>query len=44
LPVLPVGRHPAVQRVEKRIYEGMGHGVNADEREYVDGMVAELLA
>lgn len=30
--------------VEKRIYEGMGHGVNADEREYVDGMVADLLA
>jgi len=29
--------------VEKRIYEGMGHGVNDDEREYVDGMVADLL-
>ncbi len=30
--------------VEKRIYQGMGHAVNADEREYVDGMVADLLA
>jgi len=29
--------------VEKRAYEGMGHGVNDDEREYVDGMVADLL-
>ena len=29
--------------VEKRIYEGMGHAVNEDEREYVDGMVARLL-
>ncbi len=29
--------------VEKRVYEGMGHGVNEDEREYVDGMVAALL-
>ena len=29
--------------VEKRVYEGMGHGVNDDEREYVDGMVADLL-
>jgi phospholipase/carboxylesterase len=29
--------------VEKRIYEGMSHGVNEDELGYVDGMVAELL-
>ncbi len=29
--------------VERRIYEGMGHGVNDDEEEYVDGMVADLL-
>jgi len=29
--------------VEKRIHEGMGHGVNEDEREYVDGLVADLL-
>jgi phospholipase/carboxylesterase len=29
--------------VEKRIYEGMGHGVNEDELGYVDGMIAELL-
>jgi phospholipase/carboxylesterase len=29
--------------VEKRIYPGMGHGVNDDEREYVDGMIAALL-
>jgi phospholipase/carboxylesterase len=29
--------------VETRIYEGMGHGVNDDEREYVRGMVADLL-
>ncbi|MEF8851638.1 MAG: dienelactone hydrolase family protein [Haloarculaceae archaeon] len=29
--------------VEKRIYEGMGHGVNGDEIEYVSGMVADLL-
>ncbi|WP_415381382.1 alpha/beta hydrolase [Halosimplex sp. TS25] len=29
--------------VEERIYEGMGHGVNDDEIEYVDGMVAPLL-
>jgi len=29
--------------LEKRIYEGMGHGVNEDEVEYVSGMVAELL-
>ncbi|WP_255149381.1 alpha/beta hydrolase [Halorarius halobius] len=28
--------------VEERIYEGMGHGVNRDEIEYVAGMVAEL--
>jgi phospholipase/carboxylesterase len=30
--------------LEKRIYEGMGHGVNDDEVEYVSGMVADLLA
>jgi phospholipase/carboxylesterase len=30
--------------VEQRIYEGMSHGVNDDEREYVDGMVADLLS
>ncbi|MFC7139183.1 alpha/beta hydrolase [Halosimplex aquaticum] len=29
--------------VEERIYEGMGHGVNDDEIEYVDGMVAALV-
>ncbi|WP_459192209.1 alpha/beta hydrolase [Halosimplex sp. J119] len=29
--------------VEERIYEGMGHGVNDDEIEYVDGMVASLV-
>jgi phospholipase/carboxylesterase len=29
--------------VEERIYEGMGHVVNEDEREYVAGMVADLL-
>jgi len=29
--------------VEKRVYEGMGHGVNDDEREYVDEVVADLL-
>jgi len=29
--------------VEKRIYEGMGHGVNEDELGYVDGMVDALL-
>jgi phospholipase/carboxylesterase len=29
--------------VEERIYEGMGHVVNEDEREYVAGMVAALL-
>jgi phospholipase/carboxylesterase len=28
--------------VEERIYEGMGHGVNEDELEYVAGMVADL--
>ena len=28
--------------VEERIYEGMGHGVNEDELEYVSGMVADL--
>jgi phospholipase/carboxylesterase len=29
--------------VEVRIYEGMGHGVNEDQREYVRAMVADLL-
>ncbi|NGM70071.1 phospholipase [Natronolimnobius sp. AArcel1] len=29
--------------VETRIYEGMGHGVNEDELEYVSGLVADLL-
>ncbi|MFC7132936.1 MULTISPECIES: alpha/beta hydrolase [Salinibaculum] len=29
--------------VEKRIYEGMGHGVNEDELTYVAGMVDRLL-
>ena len=29
--------------VEKRLYEGMGHGVNEDEIEYVSGMVDSLL-
>jgi phospholipase/carboxylesterase len=29
--------------VEERIYEGMGHGVNEDEVDYVSGMVGELL-
>ncbi|MDF9748316.1 alpha/beta hydrolase [Natrinema salsiterrestre] len=29
--------------VTKRLYEGMGHGVNEDEMEYVSGMVAELV-
>jgi phospholipase/carboxylesterase len=29
--------------VEERIYEGMGHVVNEDEREYVAGMVAGLV-
>ena len=28
--------------LEKRIYEGMGHGVNDDEMEFVSGMVADL--
>jgi len=28
--------------VEERIYEGMGHGVNEDELEYLRGLVAEL--
>ena len=28
--------------VEERIYEGMGHGVNEDEIQYVDGMVEAL--
>lgn len=29
--------------VTKRLYEGMGHGVNADEREFVARMIANLL-
>ncbi len=29
--------------VETRIYEGMGHGVNQDELDYVSGMVESLL-
>ncbi|ELY46702.1 alpha/beta hydrolase [Natronorubrum sulfidifaciens] len=29
--------------VSKRLYEGMGHGVNEDELEFVSGMVAALL-
>ncbi|MFB6200843.1 MAG: alpha/beta hydrolase [Halorhabdus sp.] len=29
--------------VTKRLYEGMGHGINQDEREYVAGMIAALL-
>jgi phospholipase/carboxylesterase len=29
--------------VTKRLYEGMGHGINEDEMEYVSGMVAELV-
>ncbi|QFU81947.1 alpha/beta hydrolase [Natronorubrum aibiense] len=29
--------------VTKRLYEGMGHGVNEDELEFVSGMVAALL-
>ncbi|MEF8786013.1 MAG: dienelactone hydrolase family protein [Haloarculaceae archaeon] len=28
--------------VEERIYEGMGHGINEDEIQYVDGMVDAL--
>ena len=28
--------------VTKRLYEGMGHGVNEDEREFVAGMIADL--
>lgn len=28
--------------VEKRIYEGMGHGINQDEIDYVSEMVSEL--
>ncbi|QSX00850.1 alpha/beta hydrolase [Haloterrigena alkaliphila] len=30
--------------VTKRLYEGMGHGVNEDELEFVAGMVADLVA
>ena len=30
--------------VEERIYEGMGHGVNADEMDYVSTLVADLLS
>ena len=29
--------------VETRIYEGMGHGINADETEYASAMVTDLL-
>ncbi|NEU56242.1 alpha/beta hydrolase [Halorussus sp. MSC15.2] len=29
--------------VEERIYEGMGHGINEDEMEYVRGMVSNLV-
>jgi phospholipase/carboxylesterase len=29
--------------IEERIYEGMGHGVNDDEIEYVSGMVTDLV-
>ncbi|WP_436346580.1 alpha/beta hydrolase [Natronorubrum sp. FCH18a] len=29
--------------VTKRLYEGMGHGVNEDELEFVSGMVADLI-
>ncbi|OAQ53273.1 phospholipase [Natrinema mahii] len=29
--------------VTERLYEGMGHGVNEDELEFVAGMVAELV-
>ncbi|WP_226004991.1 alpha/beta hydrolase [Natrinema salinisoli] len=29
--------------VTKRLYEGMGHGINEDEMQYVSGMVAELV-
>ncbi|MDS0476055.1 dienelactone hydrolase family protein [Natrinema sp. 1APR25-10V2] len=29
--------------VTERLYEGMGHGVNEDELEFVSGMVADLL-
>jgi phospholipase/carboxylesterase len=29
--------------VEKRLYEGMGHGINRDEVEYVSGLVADLV-
>jgi phospholipase/carboxylesterase len=30
--------------VEERIYEGMGHGVNQDEVEYVSEMVSGLVS
>ncbi len=30
--------------VEKRLYPGMGHGVNDDEIEYVSGLIARLVA
>ena len=30
--------------VTKRLYDGMGHGINRDEIEYVSGMVAALVA
>jgi len=29
--------------VERCIYEGMGHGINEDELDYVRGMVADLV-
>jgi phospholipase/carboxylesterase len=29
--------------VDERIYEGMGHGINEDELDYVRGMVADLV-
>jgi len=29
--------------VEERIYEGMGHGINTDEIEYVGDMIATLV-
>ncbi|WP_254762661.1 alpha/beta hydrolase [Natrinema marinum] len=29
--------------VTKRLYEGMGHGINEDELEFVSGMVADLV-
>ena len=51
-PHIPIERVHATAEVldglgadlEKRIYEGMGHGVNDDEMEYVSGMVSDVLA